>query len=133
MYDFLTLAPEEFEALVADLFSKEWGSRLESFKPGKDGGIDMRHSRVPADQPQVIVQCKRYRPERFAALARSLQEETGNLGRLQPERYVVATSVPLSAHQKRKLLEILSPWCRGPQDIYGANELNGLLRDHPPV
>jgi len=70
----------------------------------------MRHSRVIADQPRSILQCKRYRPERYAALARNLQDELGNLERLQPERYVVATSVPLSAHQKDRLLEILSPW-----------------------
>jgi hypothetical protein len=53
-YDFTTLDPTDFEALVADLFSKSWGSRLESFKTGKDGGIDLRHSRVPSDQPTTI-------------------------------------------------------------------------------
>jgi hypothetical protein len=132
-YDFMTLAPDDFESLVADLFSKEWGARLETFKVGKDQGIDLRHSRTLAGEPEAIVQCKRYRPDRFAALARALRDEQSNLRKLNPTRYVVATSVPLSDHQKDKLLELVSPWCRGKDDIYGASELNGLLRMHPDV
>jgi hypothetical protein len=31
------------------------------------------------------------------------------------------------------LLRLLSPWCETAADIYGANELNGLLRDYPDV
>lgn len=27
----------------------------------------------------------------------------------------------------------LAPWCKSPQDIYGPDELNGLLRDYPEV
>jgi hypothetical protein len=45
-YDFTTLSPDDFENLVADLLSREWGRRLESFKPGKDRGIDLRNTRV---------------------------------------------------------------------------------------
>lgn len=132
-YDFMTLGPEDFEALVADLFSKEWGSRLETFKPGADGGIDLRHSRVPDGAPQTIVQCKRYRPDRFSALLRSLEAELDNLVAIQPERYVVATSVPLSDREKGKIMEVLSPWCKRKGDIYGLTELNGLLNEHPEV
>jgi hypothetical protein len=40
-YDFTTLSPDDFEHLVADLLSRSWGARLESFKPGKDSGIDL--------------------------------------------------------------------------------------------
>lgn len=133
MYDFMTLAPDDFEAVVADLFSKEWGARLETFKPGKDQGIDMRHSRTLTGESEVIIQCKRYRSDRFAALARSLADEQANLQRLRPARYVVATSVALSDHQKEKLLQLTSPWCRGKEDIYGSTELNGMLRMHPEV
>ena len=41
--------------------------------------------------------------------------------------------MPLSSHQKDKLVEAVSPWCQGPQDIYGCAELNELLRQHPAV
>lgn len=133
-YDFMTLAPEDFEALSADLLSKEWGGGpLEIFKSGMDGGVDLRHSRTLPGQSTVIVQCKRYAADRFAALARNLSKELPKLNRLRPERYVVVTSVPLSPHQKDKLVQTVSPWCHGPHDIYGCAELNELLRRHPGV
>lgn len=133
-YDFMTLAPEDFEALSVDLLSIEWaGGPLEIFKAGKDGGIDLRHSRTPQGQPGVIVQCKRYAAHRYAALERSLKKELPKLNQLRPERYVVVTSVPLSSHQKDKLVDAVSPWCQGPHDIYGCAELNALLRQHPAV
>lgn len=130
-YDFTTLDPNDFEALVADLLSRSWGARLELFKPGKDGGIDLRHSRVPAGEPSTIVQCKRYAPHKFAELLRSLADERVKLELLRPERYVIATSVALSSANKNKIVTALAPWCKSPKDIYGPDELNGLLRDYP--
>jgi len=132
-YDFTTLGPEDFEALISDLLSHSWGARLESFKPGKDSGIDLRHSRIPANEPQVIVQCKRYAPHKFNELLRSVKRELSNLRKLQPERYVLATSVSMSPANKDKLIAALNPWCKSPMDIYGPDELNGLLRDFPDV
>lgn len=132
-YDFTTLSPEEFEALVSDLLSRSWGERLESFKPGKDGGIDLRHSRIPEGKPQSIVQCKRYTPHKFNDLIRNVKKELPKLHKFQPERYVLVTSVSLSPANKDKLVAELSPWCKSPKDIYGPDELNGLLREFPEV
>lgn len=132
-YDFMTLSPEDFENLVADLLSREWGATLEIFKQGKDGGIDLRHSRVPAGQPTTIVQCKRYAPHKYSELERSLIKEIEKLQRLKPERYVVATSTNLSPANKDSLCSELKPWCIGPQDIFGPHELNALLRKHEDV
>jgi len=42
MYDFRTLSPIDFELLVRDLLQAELGITMESFGPGKDGGIDFR-------------------------------------------------------------------------------------------
>lgn len=130
-YDFTTLSPDDFEALVADLFSRQWGGRLESFKAGKDGGIDLRNTRI--DGSGTTVQCKRYAPHKFNELLRSLHSEAKKLRKLQPPSYVLATSVALSPANKDLLLDCLSPWCKSTGDIYGASELNGLLRDHPEV
>ncbi len=132
-YDFMTLDPSDFEALVADLLSNSWGLRLESFKSGKDSGIDLRHSRVPEAELKIIVQCKRYAPHKFADLLRSVGEEKMKLESLCPDRYVLVTSVALSPSNKDKILENLSPWCKSSGDIYGPEELNGLLRDFPEV
>lgn len=132
-YDFTTLSPEDFEALVSDLLSRSWGARLESFKPGKDSGIDLRHSRVSAGETQSIVQCKRYAPHKFNELLRSVKHELGNLRKLHPKRYILATSVSLSPANKDKLIAALNPWCKSSMDIYGPHELNGLLRDFPDI
>ena len=132
-YDFTTLSPTDFEALVSDLLSRAWGARLEAFKEGKDQGIDLLHSRVPASAPKTIVQCKRYAPDRFDALLRSVKLEREKLDRLKPERYVLATSVKLSLRNKQALVAALAPYCKSTGDIYGPKELNGLLRDHPDI
>jgi len=39
-YDFTSLSPAEFEKLTRDLLQKELKIHLESFKAGKDKGID---------------------------------------------------------------------------------------------
>jgi len=132
-YDFTTLSPEDFEALIADLLSWEFGALLEVFKPGKDTGIDLRHSRVVPMQVPAIIQCKRYAPHGFAALIRAMRQELPKLARLKPERYLLATSVALSPPNKDELLRLLQPWCHGPQDIYGAAEIQALIRKFPEV
>jgi hypothetical protein len=132
-YDFTTLSPEDFELLVADLLSREFGAQLEVFKTGKDGGIDLRHSRLLPTEAQAIVQCKRYAPHRYASLVRAMVQELPKLAKLKPERYLLATSVPLSPPNKEELLRLLHPWCRGPEDIYGAAEILALIRKFPDV
>ncbi|MBW9371545.1 hypothetical protein FHB19_22005, partial [Escherichia coli] len=95
-YDFMMLSPYDFEQLVCDLLSKSLGVRLESFKEGKDSGIDLRHSLSSEGSGDLIVQCKRYAVHKFSELKRSLSSELINLNKLQPNRYIIATSVALS-------------------------------------
>jgi hypothetical protein len=132
-YDFTTLSPDDFEDLVAALLSQEWRVRLETFKRGKDRGIDLRHTRILAPAWTIIVQCKRYAPHKYAALLRAVKSERAKVAQLQPARYVLTTSVPLSPDNKDELLSILEPWCQSAADIYGAGDLNGLLRMYPEV
>jgi len=56
-YDFHELSPLDFEHLVRDLFQAEEGISLESFKTGKDKGIDFRFARGP---DRIVGQCKHY-------------------------------------------------------------------------
>ena len=132
-YDFMTLSSEDFEHLIRDLFSAEWGSQLESFKSGPDGGIDLRHSRVSQGQKTTIIQCKRYSPSSVARLLRTMNGEKSKINQLKPARYVLVTSVRLSPLNKDALCNALQPWVRSTGDIYGATELNGLLNTHPAV
>ncbi len=53
--------------------------------------------------------------------------------RLRPDRYILATSVPLNPQRKAKLLDLLRPFCTGEGDILGAGDLNNLIQLHPDV
>ena len=132
-YDFMTLSPEDFEHLTRDLLSHEWGSQLEAFKSGRDAGIDLRHSRFLSRETITIVQCKRYAPDKFGSLVQALRAEVPKLKKLHPERYVLVTSTALSPHYKELLCSVIYPWCKGPQDIYGPSDLNGMLNRYPDI
>jgi hypothetical protein len=133
-YDFTTLSPDDFENLAADLLARDWDVKLEAFKPGKDKGIDLRNTRVLTKRTEItIVQCKRYAPHKFRELLRAVKLEKRKLDVVKPDRYVLFTSVLLSPDNKDQLLLALRPWCKGTGDIYGATEVNGLLRKHSTV
>lgn len=130
-YDFVRLlSPLDFEVLCRDLLEAELGVRLENFKEGRDGGIDLRHA--PAADRTMIVQCKRY--SSFASLKSELStEELPKINRLRPQRYILATSVTLSPQEVDALVTTLSPHVKGPDDIYSGNRLNILIAKYPEV
>ena len=132
VHDFKSLSSQDFEELVRDLLQAEWGVALEAFKAGRDKGIDLRYS--PANGGKTIVQCKHYAGSGFNALLSHLRkEEFPKIVRLAPTRYVLATSVALSPLNKDELVSLLNPFVLGPQDIFGANDLEGLLSRHPAI
>ena len=57
-YDFKFLSSFDFECLVRDLLQEELGQRLETFKSGRDSGIDIRYSRDIRNE--ITIQCKHY-------------------------------------------------------------------------
>ena len=126
-YDFMTLSPSDFEAIVADLFSRLWKVRLESFKEGTDGGVDLRHACSVDGNEDIVIQCKRYAPHKLSNLVSDVKKEKKKLQVLEPSRYVLATTVGLTPGNKETLLKVLRPWCKGPGDIVGPTELNILL------
>lgn len=132
-YDFMTLAPNDFEALSADLLGKVFGWRLEAFKTGKDSGIDLRHALSQDGQGDVIIQCKRYATNKFNDLLRSLKNELKNLAILKPTRYIISTSVALTPSNKKLIIKALDPWIRSSDDIVGPDELNQMLRAYPEI
>jgi hypothetical protein len=131
-YTFQTLSHIDFENLVRDLLQSELSIRLESFKTGKDLGIDLRYSKCNA-QP-LIVQAKHYAGTGFRALLSHLKrKEKAKIDRLQPARYLLATSIPLSPANKDTLRKALSPHVKGSEDIYGREDLNNLLGLFPEI
>jgi hypothetical protein len=71
-YDFKSLSPIDFEVLVRDLLQEELHVRLESFRSGRDLGIDFRYS--PDAGGEIVVQCKHYADSTFAKLLSDLRK-----------------------------------------------------------
>ena len=131
-YDFRSLSSFEFEHLVRDLLQKELGVYIESFKRGRDGGIDLRHIAGPRDR--LVVQCKHYLESGYSKLLHHLKNvELAKVQRLKPARYILATSVGLTPANKDELVSLLQPYCQGPQDVIGGDDCNNLLSRHPEV
>lgn len=129
MYDFRALSSRDFEILVRDLLQSHLGVQIESFKPGKDEGIDLRFS--DSSGRQAIVQCKHYVGSGINALIRTLRTERATIDQLPAQRYILATSLPLSPANKRSLKAIVGPRCLAEADILGSEDLNNLLGQHP--
>lgn len=129
-YSFETLSPADFEDLVRDLIGCELGVRFEAFGPGPDGGVDGRHA---TGGETVILQAKHYRLSDMAALVRVMKKERGAIDRLAPDRYILATSRPLTPDNKAVLAEIVGPSLTSSADIFGCEDLNGLLRKYPDI
>lgn len=131
-YDFSSLSDKDFEVLVTDLLSIEHNTRFERFKAGRDGGIDGRY--FAPSGGQVIFQCKHWAKSGLAALLRSLQNtEYAKVVRLNPTRYIIATSVPLSAADKTKISSIFGKFMHNDGDVLGCEDINDLLRKHRHV
>jgi Restriction endonuclease len=103
MYDFLALSPLDFEELIRDLLQEELGILLESFGPGRDKGIDFRHS---AAGHSTVVQAKHYGRSGNKQLLRAARLENKKVKALWPavQRYILATSVSLSPGLKTQLV-----------------------------
>lgn len=129
-YDFQQLSPHDFEELSRDLLQAEWGITLENFKAGRDSGIDLRYAR---SGQHIIVQCKHYFQSGLAGLKRDLRKEALKIQRLQPERYVIVTSVPLSPANKADIVKIIDHASLQASDILGKDDLNNLLTTHSDI
>lgn len=131
-YDFHSLSSQDFEELARDLLQKEWNVHIESFKEGKDQGIDLRHSSL--NRGSTIIQCKHYIGSGFKALVRDLKKkEVSKVKHLSPRRYVLVTSVALTPLNKTEIRRILDPFIITPTDIIGQNDLNNLLSKYPDI
>jgi hypothetical protein len=130
-YDFRTLSAFEFEALVRDLLQKDLGVHVESFKRGRDSGIDLRFF---FSGKRAVVQCKHYVESGYAKLLSQLRKhEVPKVQALAPSRYILATSVGLTPANKDELAALFTPACAGLGDVFGADDLNALLARHPEV
>jgi len=128
-YDFKQLSPNDFEELARDLIQARDQITLESFKSGRDGGIDFRIARASLN---TIVQCKHYSGTGFSGLLSSLNKESIKAQNLNPTRYILVTSVGLTPDNKASIAQLFSP-VLSTSDIIGQDDLNNLLTLYPSV
>lgn len=130
-YNFETLSGNEFEILARDLLQEELNIMLESFKSGRDNGIDLRYA--PSKDNSLIVQCKHYAGSGVTKLISDLKNhEVPKVARLSPRRYIIVTSIGLSPYNKDEIAHLFSPFTL-PSDIYGRDDLNNLLARNPKI
>lgn len=55
------------------------------------------------------------------------------IDKMAPTRYILSTSVSMSPNRKEKLMDIIGPSLLESGDIYGKEDLEGLLRQYPAV
>lgn len=131
-YDFSCLNPFEFQELVNDLFAALSKQPVERFKQGKDWGIDGRL--VSEAHATTIIQAKHYHSSGVKTLIRHLRKcELEKIKNLNPQRYVLATSVGLSPKNKNEILAALNPYITSTKDVLGKDDLNALLKQFPAV
>ena len=129
-YNFKNLSSYDFELLTKDLLQEELALSLESFKSGRDSGIDLRYLRI---DNKVIIQCKHYANSRYSNLIQELKKEKAKIEKLTPTRYIIVTSLGLTPLNKEEIHGLLSPYILNYDDIYDSEALNSLLRKYPSV
>lgn len=128
-YDFEILHYNEFENLTRDLLQVKFGIYIESFKDGKDGGIDLRFG--IAKQQKCIVQVKKYKT--YTSLKSQLSKESVKVKKLNPARYILSTSAPLSPANKEEIKNTFAPYIKDTEDIFGRDDINNLLGEFPAI
>lgn len=62
-----------------------------------------------------------------------MRSERPSIDALETQRYILATSTPLTPKNKADLSDIIGPSLQSPGDIFGLDDLNALLRKYPEI
>jgi hypothetical protein len=128
-YNFLNLSPFDFENLTRDVLQEHYDINLESFTTGRDKGIDLRYSKNSKNI--LIVQCKSY--NNYNSLKSNLKKEYQKTKTLNPQKYILSTSVGLTPLNKDEIIKIFNGYIKSPSDIFGKDDLNNLLGQYPEI
>ena len=111
-YTFSTLNDKDLEELALDLLNAQLNLDLQSFKVGIDGGVDLRYS-TPINDNSIVVQEKHYLKSGYSKLKSDLKnKELKKVKKLNPDRYIIVTSIELSKIQKDDLKVIFFPFIK---------------------
>lgn len=128
-YDFNILSPYEFECFVRDILIARDNLPYQNYASGRDGGIDLRANTL--NEELVISQAKRYKT--YPSLKRALTSEIHKVKKLNPKRYIVATSVDLTAANKDEIMQMFSHHILAETDVLGKQDLNALLEKNRDI
>lgn len=132
-YDFSTLSDIDIEQLSRDLLQEKTGLTFQSFKKGKDKGIDLRYA-IAENENNIIVQVKHYVKTPFKTMISSLKkDEVDKVNKLKPKRYIFITTQSLLPQNKEEIKSIFEPFILSTQDIWDGVHLNNLLGEFPEI
>jgi hypothetical protein len=127
------LNDKEFEELCRDILQLELKKRFETFRSGKDCGIDLRYS-TDEEESEIIVQAKQYKKSGYRKLLEILKkEELPKVKLLDPKRYILMTSVPLNIREKEEIRKIFDSYISNTGDIFGEDDLNNSIERFPQL
>lgn len=129
-YDFRSLSPIDFEALVRDIFTAEFGVPFETFAVGPDGGVDLRHTGLNGT---IVVQCKHRPAATKAQIVSSAADELARWSGKLPEQYYFVTSAALSPDAVAAVSEALGALVPDAGHVWSRGRLNGCLSTHQEV
>ncbi|WP_162265807.1 restriction endonuclease, partial [Leptospira alstonii] len=124
-YKFDIFDDREFETFIRDIIQKELNITLQSFKAGRDKGIDCRFS--GSINNEIIVQAKRYTNYNNLKKAVNIEIQKIKILNPPPKRYIFATSLDLNPSQLDEIGNILKPYLINNDDIYYESKLNNIL------
>ncbi|WP_241330396.1 nSTAND3 domain-containing NTPase [Chryseobacterium arthrosphaerae] len=128
-YDLNIFSPSEFEEFCRDILQAKLNVFIESFKTGKDGGIDLRYS--TPQKKNIIIQAKRYKD--FISLINNLKKEIPKVTSLDPESYIITTSIGLTPQNKDIIKKLFEPYIKSTEDIYGRDDLLNILDQNKKI
>ncbi|SDE17625.1 restriction endonuclease [Pedobacter soli] len=131
-YDYTALNDKEFEELVGDLMNREYNLGLQSFKKGKDKGIDLRYA-SEGNENAIIVQVKQYTSTFKVLFANLKSKEFKKVKKLSPAQYWVVTCLPLSAQEKDLIATLFDGYMTSADCVLGYDDLNRLLRKYKDI
>ncbi len=126
-YDFhALLEPLEFQELVCDIVQLRENIFLETYKAGRDFGIDGFYT---DGSKKIIVQAKRYQ-QNFKRLYGDLKHiELSKVQKLNPDRYILGVSIDFQPGEKEKIVELFKDYITNTTDILSRKDINRLLRE----
>lgn len=124
-YRYELLNDKEFELLSRDLLQNQLKVTLQSFKGGKDKGIDARYSGTKDNK--IIMQAKHY--SNYNNLKAEMKKEILKIEKLnpQPEKYFLFTSLALSVAELDEIFLIGKKYFQSKDSIYFKSIIDNLI------